>query len=544
MLHAKSESQRSIPGLGASSARTLTAEFAGHAASQPTKVAVVDDNRTVSYAELAELTEECRQRLVEYGIGRGDAVAWQLPNSVEAVALFLACVDLGAVAVPIVPIFRENEVEFICAQTRAAVLIVPAEHPRVDYPALAHTVAGRVDTLRMVGTVSLGEPRPFGTGTTASGRSPINASESANADERVSVIVYTSGTESRPKGVMHSQHTLIYDSDSMCRYLDMTADDVFFMPSPLSHITGLLNGIIGPVLLGATAVLQDKWDPARALELIRTHRCTYSVMATPFLQQMFARPDAADALQSFRFIRCGGADIPATLMDTAARFGVTVLRVYGLSELPTLTCTHPDSSAAQRAGTDGRILENVTLRIVDDADRELPPGAVGHILASGPEMFLGYVDPSLDATAFTTDGLFRTGDLGTLDADGYLRITGRAKDVIVRGGENLSALEIEEALREHPSIVDVAVVGVPDDVMGQRACAFVVTADDAAITIADLRAAIVGAGLAVQKAPEYVLRVASLPRTPSGKVRKNALTAEFAERTTSVPRTTDHGETA
>jgi len=246
---------------------------------------------------------------------------------------------------------------------------------------------------------------------------------------------------------------------------------------------------------------------------------------------MFTEPDSARALSSFRFGRCGGADIPATLMTAAKHVGLTVLRVYGLSELPTLTCCHPDSTPEQRATTDGMVLPNVELKILDDAGRPIPNGKVGHIVARGPELFAGYVDENLNDRAFTDDGFFRTGDLGVLDGDGYLRIAGRAKDVIVRGGENLSALEIEEAIRVEPRIVDVAVVGVPDDVMGQRACAFVVSADGEPVTIAELRAAVSGAGLAVQKCPEHVRMLAELPRTAAGKVRKNLLASTFRHAT-------------
>lgn len=494
---------------------SLSARLAAAARDHPDKTAVADDNRRVSYAELAELTGHCRAWLTANGVRAGDAVAWQLPNSVEAVALFLACAQTGAVAVPVVTIYRQLEVEFICRQSGVKLLAVAADHPRLDLAGVARDVAAAVPGLTAV-AVPVGSAHPFGTD------APSTPPEST-----LDVIVYTSGTESRPKGVRHTAETLLYDSMSMSDFLGLTGADVFFMPSPLAHITGLLNGIITPVMLGATSVLMDQWNPKRALTMIGTYACTYSVMATPFLQQMFAQPDSAEALRSFRFIRCGGADIPATLMAAAERTGITVLRVYGLSELPTLTCNHPDSTAEQRATTDGMVLPNVELKILDDNGRPQPRGEVGHIVARGPEMFTGYVDTDLNGGAFTEDGFFRTGDLGVLDDEGYLRITGRAKDIIVRGGENLSALEIEDAIRADPRIADVAVVGVPDDVMGQRACAFIVSRDGLPVTVEELRAAVTGAGLALQKSPEHVRMLAELPRTPAGKVRKNVLVSSF-----------------
>lgn len=339
----------------------------------------------------------------------------------------------------------------------------------------------------------------------------------------VAVAVYTSGTEARPKGVMHSAATLLYDTESMRRLLGLTEDDVFFMPSPIAHITGLQNGVVTPVALGGSVVLQRRWNPAEALDLIAEHHCTYSVLATPFLQQMFALPGAATAMASFRYVRCGGADIPDRLMVQAEASGVKVLRVYGLSELPTLTCTLPTSTNDQVRFTDGLPIGDVEIVIVDDAGVRVPVGQVGHILAAGPEMFLGYVDSSLNAGAFTPDGLFRTGDLGVFDEDGALQIRGRAKDIIVRGGENLSALEIEEALRTDPAVLDVAVVGVPDPVMGQRARAYLVASPGAHFDIERLRSLIERHGLAVQKTPEQLVLVTELPRTASGKVNKALL---------------------
>ncbi|MEO3787529.1 AMP-binding protein [Actinocorallia sp. B10E7] len=488
----------------------------------PEKTAYVDDHGPVTYAELLELTCAWRAELRARGVAPGDPVAWQLPNCVESAAIFLAVLDLGAVAVPVVPIYRRKEVSFICGQTGAKLLFVPGGDPRFDFAA---GVADDVPSVREVVPVRPGSRWPA---TPAADPRP-DAHTPASARE-VAVVVYTSGTESNPKGVLHSQATLLYEVGTMQRFLGLSGADVFFMPSPLAHITGLLNGIITPISLGGTTVLQEKWDAATALRLVERHGCTYSVMATPFLQQMFALPGAREALRAFRYVRCGGADIPRSLMDAAAACEVTVLRVYGLSEIPTVTCTRPEWEAERLAGTDGVPLENIRLRVLDEDDRELPSGTPGHIVAAGPEMFLGYLDPVLNEGAFTAEGLFRTGDLGVLDADGRLRITGRAKDIIVRGGENISAMEVEEALRKHPSISDVAVVGVPDPVMGQRACAYLVTGD-ALLGPEELRAFLTGTGLAIQKSPEHVVRVDELPRTPAGKVKKEALRASFSERT-------------
>jgi cyclohexanecarboxylate-CoA ligase len=525
MLHASRVRSDEFEARWASSlpGKTMDAVLAAGVLARPNKAAVIDGQRAVSYAELDVMVEQCARWLEAADVHYGDAVAWQLPNCLEFVVLFFAAQRIGAVAVPIVPIYRESEVAFICAETGAVVLAVPEADERFDYRAQARHVQDSVSALRSVLPVAVGSEDCFATGR------PPSATRERLAPRDVAVVVYTSGTEARPKGVMHSAATLLYDTDSMRTLLDLTQDDVFFMPSPLAHITGLQNGVVTPIALGGSVVLQPRWNPGEALELIAEHHCTYSVLATPFLQQMFALPGAAQAMASFRYVRCGGADIPDQLMTQAEASGVKVLRVYGLSELPTLTCTLPTSTTSQVRFTDGLPIGDVEIVIVDDAGNQLPTGQVGHILAAGPEMFLGYVDSSLNTGAFTPDGLFRTGDRGVIDQDGALRIRGRAKDIIVRGGENLSALEIEEALRTDPAVLDVAVVGVPDPVMGQRARAYLVTSPGAHFDIERLKRLIERRGLAVQKTPEQLVLVPELPRTASGKVNKALLRSSGSE---------------
>jgi cyclohexanecarboxylate-CoA ligase len=519
MLHASRVWSAEFEACWASSLPSLTMDevLAAHVVARPHKVAVIDGQRAVSYEQLDVMVEQCARWLEAVDVHRGDAVAWQLPNCLESVALFFATQRIGAVAVPIVAIYREREVAFICKETGAVALAVPEVDERFDYRGQARHIQDSVPTLRSVLPVALGSDDCWAAG------EPTSGTRERLAPRDVAVVVYTSGTEAQPKGVMHSAATLLYDTESMRALLDLTQNDVFFMPSPLAHITGLQNGVVTPITVGGSVVLQRRWNPAEALDLIAEHRCTYSVLATPFLQQMFAAPGAAQAMASFRYVRCGGADIPDQLMAQAEAIGVKVLRVYGLSELPTLTCTLPTATASQVRFTDGLPIGDVEIVIADDAGNPVPIGQVGHILAAGPEMFLGYVDPVLNAGAFTPDGLFRTGDLGVFDEDGALQIRGRAKDIIVRGGENLSALEIEEALRTDPAVLDVAVVGVPDPVMGQRARAYLVASPGAHFDIERLKGLIERHGLAVQKTPEQFVLVPELPRTASGKVNKALL---------------------
>ena len=285
------------------------------------------------------------------------------------------------------------------------------------------------------------------------------------------LLLFTSGTTARPKGVVHTHNTLDYENKSMIDVLRLTEADVVFMPSPLSHITGLLYGLQLPSMLGTTVVFQDVWEPAVALELIQQHRCSFSVAATPFLHGMTYHPRLAEFdLSSLRVLACGGADVPAGLIrDARLRLGCVTTRVYGSSEFPTLSVTGPDRPAEKGASTDGYPIGAATFRIVDEAERELGPDVTGELVVSGPELFLGYLRPGEDAGAFAADGWFRTGDLASQDADGYVTIQGRKKDIVLRGGENISVAEIESLLFDHPAVAEVAIVAMPDPVMVERA---------------------------------------------------------------------------
>ncbi|WP_029429905.1 AMP-binding protein [Blastococcus sp. URHD0036] len=492
----------------------------------PDKAAVVEGTVSVTFAELDTLVDRCVRFLESAGVGTGDAVAWQLPNCVDAVVLFFAVARLRAVSVPVVVIFRDRELTFICQQTRATVLVVPREYRKHDHAAMARRVAEAVPTLRTTHAIDL-DAAPGANWPGEELGAPTVDLRPAPGLEEIAAVLYTSGTESDPKGALHSHTGLAYDSRSMVDFLGLTGDDVFFMPSPLTHVTGLLNGMVGPIILGATVVLQRDWDADRGLELIARHGVTYSVVATPFIQQMFAHPDAAEALSSLRFFRCGGADIPASLMESAQQLGVAILRVYGMTEMPTVTCVPPDAPPDKAALTDGRLIDDTLLRLAAGGDGR--DGAIGEIEVAGPEIFLGYVDSSVNARAFTADGYVRTGDLGSVDADGYVTVAGRSKDIVIRGGENLSAKEIEEALRRGDHVVDVAVVGVPDATLGERACAFVVPGPAGGPGLDELRRLVLDAGLAIQKSPEHVRHVPELPRTASGKVIKAALRQSFID---------------
>jgi cyclohexanecarboxylate-CoA ligase len=492
----------------------------------PDRLALVDRDRRVTYGQLDAAVDRAAATLARLGVRRGDVVAFQLPNWLESAVVFHATARLQAIANPIVPIFRRREVEFILRDGGARVLVVPDRFRGFDHAALAAGLRDTVATLEHV--LVVGDAGPSGTTRLADAMAapagPLPSPERSGGDPVL--LLYTSGTEATPKGVVHTHDTLGYECRSVAALYGLDAEDVVFMPSPVTHVTGLLYGLQLPFLLGARVVLLDRWDVGAALELIERERCTFTVGATPFLQGLVHAPDLARRdIASLRVFVCGGADIPPQLIREAAeRTAMTATRVYGSSECPIVTGTPPDAPLPRHADTDGAPIGPTEARVVDDDDVTLGPPARGNLQVRGPDLCIGYRDPALDAHAFTSDGWLRTGDLAEIDAAGLVRIVGRVKDVIVRGGENLSAAELEHLVLEHPGVEEVAVVGFPDDLLGERACAYVVGRPD--LTLESLVAFLRTRGVATQKLPERLRRVDALPRTASGKVQKFLLRAE------------------
>lgn len=449
---------------------------------KPQHTAVVDDRSRLSYAQLDVLVDDIGAALERAGVGRGDVVSSRLPNCAEATALCLAVTRIAAVHNPIVPIYRERELGFIQREAQSVL-----------------TVVGRDDELLHPDGRSRSTPAP-------------------PAADALRYLLYTSGSTSAPKGVRHADRTLVAECAAQAAYHGMAGDDVFVMPSPVGHISGLLYGILLPVWLGGTSVLMPEWDPGRFLELVQAERGTFCGGATPFLQGVVDHPELARYdVSSLRLFPCGGADVPPDLIRRATqRLGVRTGRGYGSTEFPSITSSAgPGEPEVRRAETDGRPIGENEVRIVDD-----------EIQARGAECFLGYQDPSLDADAFTGDGWFRTGDLGTLDAHGYLTVTGRRKDIVIRSGEKISARELEELLSRHPAVAAAAVVAVPDPSTGERACACVVPRDAGDLpTLAALGEFLLGLGLSRRKLPEQLAVLDELPSTPAGKVDKPALRA-------------------
>ena len=507
--------------------------LAAAAARTPDKVAVVDRERAWTYGDLNENVNRLAVALHSRGVGAGEVVSWILPNWVEAIVVHLATIRIGAVSNPIIPIYRHRETAFIMNQAATKVVVVPAEFRGFDYPAMVEEIRPDLPdlhTVLVVGSASHSGHVEFET-ILAEGDNGVVPRPPRNGTD-IALLLYTSGTVSAPKGALHSHNTLDYENRSIIDFFSLTTPDVVFMPSPVGHIIGVLYGMQLPFMLGSTVVLLDIWEPARALELVEQHSCTFVVAATPFLQGLVQHPALHDHdLTSLRVFACGGAGVPPELVRAAtSALQCMVSRGYGSTEYPTASASNDSDPLSKRAHTDGRPIGAAEARLAAD----------GELQVRGPELFLGYLDSSLNEEAFTRDGWFRTGDLAHIDADGYIEIRGRQKDIIIRSGENISAKEIEDQLFEHPNLADIAVVSSPDPVVGERVCAVIVPQPGQTVTLDELVTWLEQRKMARQKLPERLLIVDELPRNASGKVQKFKL-RDLAVNTTTPANTTSAG---
>jgi len=425
------------------------------------------------------------------GVRRGDAVAWQLRNVDQAVLLYRASWRLGAVAVP---------VHHGMGTAEAAVALAQVE-PRVTL-----TEPGDVD-----GLVGLAPP--------------VTAARSAGRPADLAVALFTSGSTGIPKAVLHTQRGLAYKAQLMRDVHGLTDDDAVLMPAPLAHISGLLNGVLLPAVAGMRTVLMEKWDPDEAIATIADDRITFMIgPPTFFVTLMAASGFSAERVQSLRLISSGGAGVTAAFVEQATEaFGAVVKRTYGSTEAPTVTTSHAGDPLDKARRTDGRPTGEVELRISSrDAKSE-----AGELWLRGPELFVGYADPLQTRTAHARAGWFRTGDLGTIDDEGWLTVVGRIKDVVIRGGENISVAEVEGVLEAHPAVRQAIVVGYPDDVLGERVAAFVVA--DGTFDLEATRSWFAQRGVTRFKTPERVVQVDALPTLAAGKPDRVAL-RELARR--------------
>lgn len=463
---------------------------------------------------------------------KGDVLAMEMPNWMEGCLLYHACAALGVIVVPIIHIYQAKEVEFILRQSRAKVFVVPDDWRGVDYTQMVAQVRPRLPDLEQV--VIVGEKVPDGCLSFAEVQAGGTA-EFPNPDispDEPHILAYTSGTTADPKGVVHSHNTLLAECRSIVAASGGGEEDVFLCPNPVGHIAGIYSALIAPFLLGyRKLVLMDGWDPKWALELIQEHRITRTGGATFFLMTLLNAPEFKDYdTSSLELFGLGGAGVPPSIVEQAAQAGWWSMRAYGCTEHPSITMGTLDDPLEKRAHTDGRPMLDVQIRLQDEDGKPVPPGQEGEVVSRGPDQFLGYMDPKMDVEAFTDDGWFRTGDIGRFDADGYLVITDRKKDIIIRGGENISAREVEETLMRHPAVQEAAVTPVSDVKYGEKVCAFVLLREGQSLTLDGVLEHFKAEGVAKQKTPERLEVVAEFPRTLSGKIQKFVLRRRIEER--------------
>ncbi len=499
----------------------------------PDKVALVSykiedqSEKSFTYREMLHTANKISLGLKRLGVQKQDIVSCQLPNWWEFTLLYIACRRIGAVLNPLMPIFRERELSFMLKHTETKVLIVPKVFRKFDHEKLAYQLHKNIESLEHVVVVGGEGENSFeklllnhGLDNDPQILNTLN-DVTITADD-IAQLVFTSGTTGEPKGVMHTANTLFSNIVPYAKRLHLSKDDVIFMGSPMAHQTGFMYGLIMPVLLKAKAVLQDVWDVNIAIDLIHKHEVTFTMASTPFLNDLSeAVLDTHQSLDSLKLFLCAGAPIPSTLVQKARQnMGVKVISAWGMTECGAVTTTRPEDDDERSFNTDGLPLPGVEVKIVDDHGEVLPPHQSGTLMIRSCSNFGGYMKrPHLNETS--EDGWFDTGDIAYLDEQGYIRIAGRKKDVIIRGGENIPVAEVESLIYLHPDIATVALVPYPDERMGEKACAIVKLKEGAhTIVLKDLVDFLKRHNLANQYLPERLEVWEDIPMTPSGKIQK------------------------
>ncbi len=491
------------------------------------------DVRHFSYRKLAQMADRVAVGLARLGVQKNDVVACQLPNWWQFTVTYLACSRIGAVINPLMHIFRERELNFMLKHGEAKVIIAPKTFRGFDFEQMIRGIQPNLPDLKHIVVVDGQDHNSFeallsGPAWELAPDAPALLQAHRPGPDDITQLIYTSGTTGEPKGVMHSANTVMANIIPYAQRLQLGAQDVVLMASPMAHQTGFMYGLMMPIMLKARVVLQDIWEPKRAVEVINTDKVSFTMASTPFLTDLTkAVKEHQTPVPTLKTFLCAGAPIPGPLVEQArAALGTKIVSAWGMSENGAVTLIELNDPDERAFTTDGKPLAGVDLKVVDVDGKTLPAGEAGRLLVRACSNFGGYLKrPHLNGT--DDAGWFDTGDLARIDAQGYVRITGRSKDVIIRGGENIPVVEIESLLYKHPAVAMAAIVAYPDERLGERACAVVVTKPDQHFDMPTMVAYLKEQKVATQYIPERLEIRPSMPSTPSGKIQKFKLREEL-----------------
>ena len=507
------------------------------ARAMPDKIAVVDNHgASYTYSALDHAASCLANWMLAKGIESGDRIAFQLPGWCEFTVIYLACLKIGAVSVPLLPSWREAELVWVLNKCQAKMFFAPTLFKQTRPVDLILPLQNQLPQLQQI--VGVDKLAPATSSLSLSqiiaDNTPLTMAITTHGDE-LAAVLFTSGTEGLPKGVMLTHNNILASERAYCARLNLTWQDVFMMPAPLGHATGFLHGVTAPFLIGARSVLLDIFTPDACLALLEQQRCTCMLGATPFVYDLLNLLEKQPAdLSALRFFLCGGTTIPKKVARECQQRGIKLLSVYGSTESSPHAVVNLDDPLSRFMHTDGYAAAGVEIKVVDDARKTLPPGCEGEEASRGPNVFMGYFDePELTARALDEEGWYYSGDLCRMDEAGYIKITGRKKDIIVRGGENISSREVEDILLQHPKIHDACVVAMPDERLGERSCAYVVLkAPHHSLSLEEVVAFFSRKRVAKYKYPEHIVVIEKLPRTTSGKIQKFLLRKDIMRRLT------------
>ncbi|EHZ4129109.1 medium-chain fatty-acid--CoA ligase [Escherichia coli] len=507
------------------------------ARAMPDKIAVVDNHgASYTYSALDHAASCLANWMLAKGIESGDRIAFQLPGWCEFTVIYLACLKIGAVSVPLLPSWREAELVWVLNKCQAKMFFAPTLFKQTRPVDLILPLQNQLPQLQQI--VGVDKLAPATSSLSLSqiiaDNTSLTTAITTHGDE-LAAVLFTSGTEGLPKGVMLTHNNILASERAYCARLNLTWQDVFMMPAPLGHATGFLHGVTAPFLIGARSVLLDIFTPDACLALLEQQRCTCMLGATPFVYDLLNVLEKQPAdLSALRFFLCGGTTIPKKVARECQQRGIKLLSVYGSTESSPHAVVNLDDPLSRFMHTDGYAAAGVEIKVVDDTRKTLPPGCEGEEASRGPNVFMGYFDePELTARALDEEGWYYSGDLCRMDEAGYIKITGRKKDIIVRGGENISSREVEDILLQHPKIHDACVVAMSDERLGERSCAYVVLkAPHHSLSLEEVVAFFSRKRVAKYKYPEHIVVIEKLPRTTSGKIQKFLLRKDIMRRLT------------